>query len=463
MGAFRLERRGGWRTMGLVVFATVGCLAWGVTVSAQASAPPSVFEESVSHITEHDARLEASINPNGLRSTYQFRLESGCLPPLACLAIATYPLPSGEVPASSEAHLITLDLNSAGVTLRPDTKYRYSIEARSSGGTTEGPSHLFTTAPARDPVVEGESVSNITPTDATLEAQINPGGLETSYEVWVGALPCVEELGGPERCEEDKIAGTIPAGFSAQTVSVDIAKAAHELKPNSSYLYNFRATNMDGTTYATNREFKTAAASTPVIESELVSRLTSTDATLEAQINTEGLETTYNFYLQEAPLCFKATPPCERPQHEPVALPAGKLLGSFVAQSVSVDLASAGVSLSPGEHYEYWVTATSASGTTAGHAQEFTAPTEGPVGPSSGPLPAPPAPVTPQQAPAPSAGDQLAGSGAPASSSSSTPGASNSVKPEVKGSKRHKHRALHRRRRVKAIRPHRLMLYDLVR
>ena len=156
-------------------------------------------------------------------------------------------------------------------------------------------------------------------------------------------------------------------------MSVDIAKASHELKPNSAYLYSLRATNMDGTTYGANKEFKTAAASQPVIESESVSHLIPTDATLEGQINTEGLETTYNFYLQESPLCFKAVPPCERPQHEPIALPAGKLLGSYVGQSVSVELNSAGVSLSPGEHYEYWVTATSLVGTITGAAREFTA------------------------------------------------------------------------------------------
>jgi len=266
-------------------------------------------------------------------------------------------------------------LNSAGVTLEPYTEYRYSLEATSSGGTTEGPGHFFTTAPASAPSIQGESASNISPTDATLQAQINPEGLETTYEVWVGALPCVVEE-GPEACEEDKVAGTIPAGFSASQVGVDIAKASRELKPNSAYMYSFHAANMDGTTYASNKEFKSGAALPPSIESESLSHLTSTDATLEAQINTEGLETTYNFYLQEAPLCFKAIPPCERPQHEPTALPAGKLLGSFVGQSVSVELNSAGVSLSPGEHYEYWVTATSAAGTTSGHAQEFSAPEE---------------------------------------------------------------------------------------
>ncbi|MGH2853925.1 MAG: hypothetical protein ACRDLF_07010 [Solirubrobacteraceae bacterium] len=61
--------------------------------------------------------------------------------------------------------------------------------------------------------------------------------------------------------------------------------------------------------------------------------ITPTDATLEAQINTEGLETTYEFHLQEWPLCFEANPPYERPEYEPLTLAGGKLLGSFVGQS----------------------------------------------------------------------------------------------------------------------------------
>jgi hypothetical protein len=359
----------------LAVSLVAALVSLGGAATASAASPPVIGNEFVSHITEHDATLEASINPNGLKTTYQFRLESGCLPPLACLAIATYPLPNGEVPRSSEARPVSLELNSAGVTLSPDTEYRYSLEATSSGGTAQGPGHLFTTAPASAPSIGGESASNITATDATLQAQINPGGLETTYEVWVGALPCVVELGGPERCEEDKVAGTIPAGFSAQTVSVDIAKGSHQLKPNSPYLYSFRATNMDGTTYGANEEFKTAAAFTPVIERESVSHLSLTDATLEAQITTEGLETTYNFYLQEAPLCLDFG--CEIAEHEPTALPAGKLLGSFVGHSVSVDLNSAGVTLNPGADYRYWVTATSSAGPTRGQTQRFIAPEVG--------------------------------------------------------------------------------------
>jgi hypothetical protein len=391
--------------MGIAVFVAMSCLAWGVPASAQASPPPSVFDESVSHITEHDATLEATINPNGLKTTYQFRLESGCLPPLACLAIATYPLPSGEIAASTGAHPVSLDLNSAGVTLRPDTEYRYSIEATSSAGTNESPGHLFTTAPASAPSIQGESVSNITPTDATLQAQINPEGLETTYEVWVGALPCVEEA-GPERCEEDKIVGTIPAGFSAQQVSVDIAKASHQLKPNSPYLYSFRATNMDGTTYGANNEFKTAAESPPVIDSVSVSHLTPTDATLEAQINSEGLSTLYQFRLT-----YTRCRECMSPTYN-IPLPSGLLLGSFQDQSVSVDLNSVGVTLKPG-FYEYSLSATSTGGSIEAHGGSF----EPPLGVLDPPIPGA-SPLSDAGQPAVSnGGAQPAASGGSASSS----------------------------------------------
>jgi hypothetical protein len=119
------------------------------------------------------------------------------------------------------------------------------------------------------------------------------------------------------------------------------------------------------------------AASPPSIDSVSVSGITNSDATLEAEINTEGFESTYEFHLQEAPLCFEANPPCERPQREPPTLPSGKLLGSFVGQSVSTDLNSAGVSLSPNEHYEYWVTATNTAGTVTGPVRDFTTPDGG--------------------------------------------------------------------------------------
>jgi hypothetical protein len=228
------------------------------------------------------------------------------------------------------------------------------------------------------PSIENESVANVTSTDATIEAQINTGGRETTYEVWVGAYPeCTQER--EQACESSgsgpagtgAIVGTIPAGFSSHTVSVDIAKAWHKLSPNSSYIYSVSATNSgweyEGSAYGELKMFSTAAASPPSIESVSVSNITPTDATLEAQINTAGLETSYEFNL--------ATPPClsgcEHLQFG-FPLPSGKLLGSSVTQSVSLDLNSAGVTLTPGQHYEYWVTATNAAGTATTLSEEKT-------------------------------------------------------------------------------------------
>jgi hypothetical protein len=115
------------------------------------------------------------------------------------------------------------------------------------------------------------------------------------------------------------------------------------------------------------------ASSAPVIESQSVSNLAPTDATLEAKINTEGLETTYEFYLQEPSICRQVNPPCMMPESEPVALPSGGLLGSFVPQSVSAGLNSAGVTDACLSEAYYWVTATNSAGTTIGQRHQMPA------------------------------------------------------------------------------------------
>jgi hypothetical protein len=114
------------------------------------------------------------------------------------------------------------------------------------------------------------------------------------------------------------------------------------------------------------------ASSVPVIESESVSNVMPTDATVEARIDTEGLETTYEFYLQEPPPCREANPPCII-EYKPLVLPSGKLLGSFVPQSVSAGLNSAGVTDACLSEDYYWVTATNSAGTTIGRRQQMPA------------------------------------------------------------------------------------------
>jgi hypothetical protein len=403
MGAHRFERHTGRRTVGFAAFAAMCCLACDLPVSAQASSSPVIEWTNAWHVTQNDATLGAKINPEDLPEGvyYQFQVvknTSEYLPELACPESSVPPynsdgcggpdsgpttpgaLPIGFIEKGSGGRTVGLDLAMASMALKSGTTYHYrvlAVKRRQSEDTLNwegppavGPDQTFTTPPA----IEGESVSNITATDATIEAQINTGGRETTYRVWVGNYPeCIEEM--VEECESSAkhpIVGTIAAGSSSPaSISVDVAKAWRALSPGSSYIYNVDATNSnwayEGSAYGENKTFTTPAAKAPAIDSESVSHVTPTDATLEAQINTEGLETSYEFHL--------ATPPCpsgcEHLQFS-FPLPSGKLLGSSVTQSVSLDLNSAGVTLTPGQRYEYWVTATNAAGTVSTLSEEKT-------------------------------------------------------------------------------------------
>lgn len=298
------------------------------------------------------------------------------------------------------------------------------------------------------PVIESESVSNITPTDATLEAKINPENVKSGalYQFQLVGNPneyfstfvCPPEWAGSSLClgldteAEGLPFGRTDPGTEGQTVSLDLAHAGRvgvTLKPGTTYHYRVVAATSVFTEDTTQWEGPTVEGSdqtfttppvgkAPVIESVSLSHLTSTDATLEATIDTEGLSTSYEFQMWSSP-CSKHGSGCELLIDVP--LPSGLLLGSFVDQSVSLDLNSAGVTLGDGE-YGYSVRAISSGGETEGQWQTFEAPTERPVGSSSGPFPPPPAPATPEQAPAPSAGSQPTGSGG--SQSSSTPSSS---------------------------------------
>jgi hypothetical protein len=106
---------------------------------------PSVQSESVSNITPTDATLEAQIDTEGLPTLYQFRLSSICGGRGACLVVVDYPLPSGLLLGSFTDQSVSLDLNSAGVTLEPEGTYSYSVSATSSAGTTESSVQTLTT------------------------------------------------------------------------------------------------------------------------------------------------------------------------------------------------------------------------------------------------------------------------------------------------------------------------------
>jgi hypothetical protein len=224
------------------------------------------------------------------------------------------------------------------------------------------------------PSIESESVSHITVTDATVEAQIDPGGLETEYQFRVVADPC---HASPLNCElvTDPLfpspPGVIAPASGSQSVSLDLKSAGLTLESGREYHYAVFATNSEGTEGGTDQTFKTDVP--PSVESESVSNVTPTDATLEAEINLHEAPAGvyYQFQLVSDPseyaselLCPPTLQPgfsgCVGPQASG-ALPIGFLPGNTLQPSAtlhaSLDLAGAGVILQPGTIYHYRVLA----------------------------------------------------------------------------------------------------------
>jgi hypothetical protein len=242
------------------------------------------------------------------------------------------------------------------------------------------------------PTIESESVSHVTSGDATLEAQIETGGLYTGYQFEIDTnssynftrFACPFSFPDSEQCMvivdgEPLPAGLvepkpqyIPAGSGEQSVSLDLASIGATLQPDTTYHYRVTASNGGQGAQGPDQTFTTPAVGSPAIESLTASHITQNDATLEAQINTEGLETSYQFHLSS--ICG-GKGVCLVVINYP--LPSGLLLGSFVDQSVSLDLNAAGVTLQPGGTYTYSVSATNASGTTESPPHSFTTPEDG--------------------------------------------------------------------------------------
>ncbi len=404
--------------------------------SALASSAPTIESVSVAGITEHDATLEAQINPNGLETTYEFNLASPACQsewPIVgpCFAISGFSLPSATIPAGFGDQTVRVDINSASKTLRPGTWYEYAVTASNAAGKVtgynagEGPGigrnfaggggeqnfkTLSANAAPPSEVLTGSAEP--TPSGYKLTGKLNPDGLPTTYYYeYIGSneVQCLDIEPGLDRCwHETAHAGPITGDTQQEVPPIEVTG----LTAGVTYHYRLVATNADRTVFGNEASF--TVGSPPVIESVSLSRLTSTDATLEAQIDTEGLGTTYAFHMWSS--C--AHEACEYLANIP--LPSGSLLGSFVPQSVSLDLNSAGVTLRYGAEYGWGITTTSAGGHTSVSGGVFEPPPPRMIEPLT--TNTPPLSGSGQSAGSnnASSSDQPAASGT--SSSSSTPG-----------------------------------------
>jgi hypothetical protein len=214
-------------------------------------------------------------------------------------------------------------------------------------------------AQAAKPMIENVSAKSITSKRATLEATINPGGLETTYEFQATYAAC-QGPPGASGCEVIVDArwggGTIPAGSSGQIVTA----VPTQLTPQYVYDYRLVASNSEGEEQSTEKKFTALPA--PIIASESTAGVTAAGGTLEAQINPEGQSVYYQFQLVEDPSeyapeleCQGVEIFCKESATPPWLLKIGYLPAGNVDTGVELDLAQVGITLKPGKTYHYRV------------------------------------------------------------------------------------------------------------
>ncbi len=304
-------------------------------------AAPTVVggSEAATGITSASATLEASINANGLDTTYYF--EYG---PTSAYGTQA-PLPPGTDIGSDYATVVEKLLLTE---LPASTTFHFRVVAINSAGTTDGPDQTFTTATPRAPVVESATAVNITSSKATLQASVNPEFGDTHYYFEYGPTEAYgTQVPAPPGTD-------IGESNSAQNAEATLSG----LSATSTYHFRVVAINSAGTTDGPDQTFTTATPQAPAVESETAVNVSSSKATLQASVNSESADTHY--YFEYGPTAAYGT-----------QVPAPP--GTDIGESNSAQNAEAAISgLSASTTYHFRVVAVNSLGTTDGADQTFT-------------------------------------------------------------------------------------------
>jgi hypothetical protein len=238
------------------------------------------------------------------------------------------------------------------------------------------------------PSIEGESVSGVTPTDATLEAVVDPQGAAHGVFYQFQLLPdpgeAPTELACPpspppgySACIGPQSSGALPIGFASgagpHSVTLELSSAGVTLAPGHKYFYRLLVAPAKPTEDSVEWEPPAVVGSSesfttpepPSILGESVSNVTAHAATLEAEIDPHEEGAYYQFQLASDPSAYASEILCPEP---PFPGPFRPCIGTHAAEvlpigfinevgTVHLNLSSASVDLQPATLYHYRVLA----------------------------------------------------------------------------------------------------------
>lgn len=208
----------------------------GITVFGPLITLADVTTGTAPNITTKSATVAGTINPDGVQATcsVQYGTTESYGQSASC---ATNP-GAGSSPVAVLANLTGLE---------PNTTYHYRFTATNANGTTVGVDQTFTTA--GPPVVEREWSSGVGISTATINADINPRELGSTYHFEYGltssygtSVPAADaDIGG----------GAAP---------VEVSQSLANLEPGTTYHYRVVAVNANGTSSESDRTFTTGSS-----------------------------------------------------------------------------------------------------------------------------------------------------------------------------------------------------------
>ncbi len=215
--------------------------------SLTTSGPPRITNEAPTGLEHNGAAIYAKVNADQLLTKYRFQWGE--------TSSYGHEVPVGGASIGEGASPTAVQATLTG--LRIGTVYHYRVLAENSAGTTEGIDETFQTIPAAP--VDQSYVTNVSTSEATLGAAINPLGNDTHVYFQYGTANCAE---APQSCNDVPQAPGDDIG--AGTTDVAQSEPLTGLTPETTYYYRAIASNVLGATEGPEKTFQTKAGETPL-------------------------------------------------------------------------------------------------------------------------------------------------------------------------------------------------------
>jgi hypothetical protein len=314
---------------------------------------PTPSAEPVSAITATTATFNGKLDPLNPNVTTQYHFNYKISNSECAGENGT---PGGEAGTGAGTE-VAKSVNVTG--LQPNAEYTVCFAANNQFGESESTAVHFTTL-AVPPRIASETVSGVTPVEATLEAEVNPNNQPTASTFeYASSEAAIGTVGAT------KLVGGLLTGFGEQPVSVALAG----LQVGATYYYRVVVENT-ATKAVVNGAIKSfTPQGPPLVSIGEAQDVTSSTAILSGAVNPAGTETTYHFIYAPA---FEYTPGAQECAAKPVALcaygpharvtPRSSSVGSDYTAHATGPIPIS--ELQPGTTYDYVLVATSAQETT---------------------------------------------------------------------------------------------------